>query len=905
MATRNPKTSKKPAPQVSTFAESVELLEELIDLIDDEDLQRAAVCFQQVAQLIEIGDWCNVSESENEDAMRLVAEGVAAVRVALSEDQEAADQATAEAITLSVEIATRFGDQLAQTIEDDPWFTVGSKGNEPEDADESAPQAPSAEEIGLLLSQLSPPTDQPASEHTKNIDTSVSDQQPIADAPDNDQVIDELREAFLDDAGSCLAAMEQAMLALESDPTDTRPLQDLGRELHTLKGASASIGLNRIAKFIHEVEDAIRVTESKGDTPDPQQLLGFVDSIREKVEAFRQPSPPQISPAPPTQSSPQTTQSPTVQTAATPVVNHVNFDEGQSDDETVRIKASRLNRLMDMLSELVMLRNERDSELANLMTINESLVESVSRLRMIQQAPQSQLRQDLKAAHQSEIGIDLDDGTQVADVASDILESAHQLRDCYEPVANGNHAVSQFIRNFRNELVELRRSPISGLFLRLRRAVSDAARSEEKQVKLKLEGETTGIDRSLQGRVFEPMLHIVRNSVSHGIESPAVRKAAGKTEFGTITMKAYSGPDLLVIEISDDGGGLDYDAIRRRGQERGLIAPNSSTSHEELAQLIFHPGFSTRDTANQISGRGVGMDVVAAALQRMRGWIEIDSIASQGTTIRLSLPLPSMIQHAMVFRSNGQLFAMPMQSVQSAGAPDKSYDLVHVNHLLGFGAESKTASPEMILFSGNGVCGEENASDQVAILVDEIVGPEEVVVRPLPKLFKQHPVCSGATLSSLGEPVLLLDPKQLVLASQNVDRTIDAETESRQKVLVVDDSATARLRVVNSLGRYGFDVVQARNGQEAWERLQEHQFAGVFSDIDMPRINGMQLLTKIKQDATQQDTPVTLISGRNEETIHQQATALGAVACLQKPISDTALDAVLQQMSLAPATSLL
>ena len=197
--------------------------------------------------------------------------------------------------------------------------------------------------------------------------------------------------------------------------------------------------------------------------------------------------------------------------------------------------------------------------------------------------------------------------------------------------------------------------------LAFRRAVSDAARAEDKQVQLQLGGEETGIERSLQSRLFEPLLHIVRNSVSHGIEDPQQRLADGKPEQGTITLRAESGPDLLVIEVCDDGQGLDFDAIRRRGLERGLITPEVS-SHRELAQLIFHPGFSTRQTTNQVSGRGVGMDVVASTLQRMRGWVNVDSSEGEGTKIRLSLPLPSMIQHVMVFRAGGQLFAVPITS---------------------------------------------------------------------------------------------------------------------------------------------------------------------------------------------------------------------------------------------------
>ena len=334
-------------------------------------------------------------------------------------------------------------------------------------------------------------------------------------------------------------------------------------------------------------------------------------------------------------------------------VPQLSFSEGPADDESVRVKSSQLNRLMDMLAELVMLRNRRETELAELQEIYHELIGSVSKMRLLSNEGH------LESINSKSI--------QLSELANDVLEAAQHLRDCARPVSEGNTAVSQFIRQFRQELVELRRTPVSGLFRRLQRVVRDAAQTESKQVQLQLVGEDAGIERSLQQRLYEPLLHIVRNSVCHGIESPEERTQAGKPVVGTITLEAKSGADLFVIEIRDDGRGLDYDAIRRRGVERGLLAADQAASREELSQLIFRPGFSTRQTANQVAGRGVGMDVVASTLQRMRGWLEVDSEPKKGTRIRLSFPLPSVIQHAMVFRSAGQLFALPMQSVRTAG----------------------------------------------------------------------------------------------------------------------------------------------------------------------------------------------------------------------------------------------
>jgi chemotaxis protein histidine kinase CheA len=446
--------------------------------------------------------------------------------------------------------------------------------------------------------------------------------------------------------------------------------------------------------------------------------------------------------------------------------------------------------------------------------------------------------------------------------------------------------------------------PVSGLFRRLHRAISDAARTEGKQVRVELVGEDTGIERSLQERIFEPLLHIVRNSVSHGIELPGERVASGKLSQGVVKLHAHSGPDLLVIEVHDDGRGLDYDAIRRRGIERGLIEVDKSISHAELARLIFHPGFSTRETANQLSGRGVGMDVVASTLERMRGWVEVDSEHGSGSLIRLSLPLPSMIQHAMVFRSGGQLFALPAQSVRRTGEFDSARAPKDLNRILSLGGNETSSQQDhsrraIIELATGSTTGEAGSGGDFALLVDRVLGPEEVVVRPMPPMLKSHPLCIGATLSGMGEVVLLLDPWGLAEAARGtgvVARSSPANdqacTKEQAKVLVVDDSKSARLRVTRALEKYPVTVVEVEDGQAAIELLAKEQFATVFSDIDMPRMSGLELLQAIKGEPRLESIPVIIISSRSIDTAGKQARSIGALEYIQKPLSPERFDAV-------------
>lgn len=813
-----------------------------------------------------------------------------------------------------------FGDsELEMELLDEGWDLVEDEALiEETDESDDALIAPTAEEIQALISQIGTIDSSESNENStlpRERPGSGASEEPFpglaSDLPASGRVIatadtvtigdldDELREAFMDDASSCVGSMEQSLLRLESEPSDSGALNQICRELHTLKGASASVGLSALADQLHQLEDALTDEHQSGRSPDINSLLNSIDSIRSQIAGSSAPAseptsnesalgePTSINPAPvvPT-ADPAADKSQSIKQ----VVTAPTFVDDSDDDESVRVKSSQLNRLMDMLAQLVMLRNRRGNELSELQEIYHELIGSVSKMRLLSNET------DPDSAVCSSI--------QLSEVANDVLEVAQQVRECSRPISEGNAAVSQFIREFREELVELRRTPIGGLFRRLQRVVRDAANAEGKEVRLELIGADAGIERALQQRLYEPLLHIVRNSVCHGIESPDDRQQNGKECCGTISLEARSGPDLFVIEIRDDGRGLDYDAIRRRGIESGLLTADHPATDQELSQLIFKPGFSTRQTADQIAGRGVGMDVVATTLQRMRGWLEVDSEANQGTRIRLSFPLPSVIQHALVFRAANQLFALPMQSIQATGGSESIGVEVALVDLLGQRTSNTTEPSQRITVAGD--VPKANSSDdhsgRVTLLVDEIVGPEELVVRPLPNLLKRHPYCSGATLSGMGSTVLFLDGRRMMASyrqsgssctseptPKSADR-VDPASTARPRVLVVDDSISARKRVVRSLRRYGVEIVEANDGRQALEIFKQESFAAIFSDMEMPHVSGMELLADVNSQESPSPPPVVIISSRHEVEFTGRAQELGANNYLIKPLTDEALD---------------
>ncbi len=391
-------------------------------------------------------------------------------------------------------------------------------------------------------------------------------------------------------------------------------------------------------------------------------------------------------------------------------------------------------------------------------------------------------------------------------------------------------------------------------------------------------------------------MHIVRNAVSHGVESESQRVASGKVATGTVSLEAHGGSNLMVITVRDDGRGLDYEALRRRGVEMGLIAADRHASRAELARLIFHPGFSTRSTTNEISGRGVGMDVVATALERMHSWIEVDSTPGQGTSVRLLIPLRSVIEHVMVFRAGGQEFGIPTQFVQFAGSPSSidtsDFPLAHISHIFEQIDSPPSSQPQLFVLARGWKAsdagsegsdaphpGGKRGEQRLGVLVDEIVGPEEVVVRPLPNLLGHQPLFTGVTLSGTGDIMLLFDSKRLLergLATTtgvgDVTWSVpaDDDSESQLTALVVDDSRSSRRALTQILQRHGYRIQEAADGVDAMRQLKDRSYDVIFTDLEMPQLNGMDLLREIRTNSRTSDIPVVIVSSRGEDTFRKR-----------------------------------
>ncbi len=807
-------------------------------------------------------------------------------------------------------------------VDDDDVGILQRPVNDETDENADAEEIPDSQ-IGLLLAALSDssrestessevsPGSNADREQTAQPVSKLQAQSVLDEAAKQELASDrEMLEAYLDDALRCLSSMEQAALVLEGSPETKEPIDQFCRELHTLKGASATVGLAGLASYLHDLESALELAFD-GGAPEvkTEPLFEAVDRVRAEIGSLQKNDIVSNAPSAPDSRPDGVPQAPTVKTEFTPFA--------ANDESSIRIRASKLDRLMDMLAELVVLRNRRESHVAEFNVFNEELARCASRLSFAEEQTQFDVNRETEILNP----FVRNSSCTFSEVAKDITAVSNGMRGLQKPVSIDNMAISRFIRDFRQELMQLRRIPVSGLFHRLQRAARDAAKSENKQIQVKVIGENAGLEQEIQERLFESLLHVVRNSVSHGIESNDKRIKAGKNALGTITLEASSSPQLLMIEVRDDGNGLDHEAVRRRAIEKGLLSPNHRTSNAELARLIFHPGFSTRDQASAVSGRGVGMDIVAKTIEKLHGRVDVESVAGQGTTIRLTIPLRTGIEHVMVFRSGGQLFALPMQSVTAAKSSNANIgEIARLSMSAAFSRIKGTSEREDVLLIRRAGCHDDCGAEgslqeksQVALAVDELIGPEEVVVRGLPNLLRKHPLFCGVTLSGSGEKVLLLNSERVLeFCEQCQPREHDDQNKSgiggtrkqsnKKRALVVDDSLTARHVLVKLLQRHEFVTAEAGDGIEAIERLHKEKFDLVLTDLDMPRFGGLELLSDI-QSGRYCKCPVVVVSSRNEEAFRTKAMDVGASEYVTKPVSELSITQLLDNLQLLSETS--
>lgn len=455
---------------------------------------------------------------------------------------------------------------------------------------------------------------------------------------------------------------------------------------------------------------------------------------------------------------------------------------------------------------------------------------------------------------------------------------------------------------------QTRMAPLSGIVGPLRLHVRELARSAGKEVEFVIDDGGAEADRQVLEQVRDMCLHLLRNAVDHGIESPDARQAQGKSPTGLIKLVATTTGDRLVLSLSDDGAGIDLERVRQQAIAVGLLSREQETVDQTtLLDLIFVPGFSTKSSVSVLSGRGVGLDVVRANVERMGGQIRVETALGRGTTFTLSLPLTLQRSHGLLIHVAGQTFAIPLDSLQRIMLADRErvrmlegravllvegrpLSLIPLGHVLGMSNESAVdlAEPKPVLILGVN-------ERQIACLVDAISEELELVVHRLPAPLQRVQFVSGAAILADGSVAPILDPVDMIRAAITARHTValpdrTATPPQAPAILVVDDSITTRTLEKNILEAAGYRVLLATNGQEALDQLRAAQANGgcqlVLSDVDMPRLNGFELTERIRSDPQLRHLPVVLVTSLDSPTDRERGLAAGADAYIVKRAFD-------------------
>jgi chemosensory pili system protein ChpA (sensor histidine kinase/response regulator) len=495
----------------------------------------------------------------------------------------------------------------------------------------------------------------------------------------------------------------------------------------------------------------------------------------------------------------------------------------------------------------------------------------------------------------------------LAETASDVASIQALLESLTQEAQNLLLQQGRTITELQNGLMRTRMVSFQRHVQRLSRIVRQAAADTSKQAELVVEGASGELDRQVLERMLPPFEHLLRNAVVHGIETPEQRRAAGKSETGQIRLALRREGAEVIVDVSDDGAGMNIDAIRAKAETLGLIRTDQPLSDEEAMQLVLEPGFSTAENLTQAAGRGVGMDVVATEVKKLGGALHMESTAGQGSRFTIRLPFTLAVSHALIVRIGDEHYALPLPTVEGVvriareevaqhllnDSPSyvyggHKYRFQHLGVFIGMEAgplpEQEPTLPVVLVRAGELSTG---------LVADELVGSREIVVKPVGPQIASIRGISGATILGDGRIVVILDIGALVRAGWRGRAT--AATVPREKLdrrivaLVVDDSITVRRVTQRLLERNGMRVLTARDGMDAVTVMEEHVPDVVLLDIEMPRMDGYEVAAHMRANPRLKDVPIIMITSRVGEKHRARAIELGVDEYLGKPYQESQL----------------
>ncbi|MDN4057921.1 Hpt domain-containing protein [Massilia sp. YIM B02769] len=786
---------------------------------------------------------------------------------------------------------------------------------EEEEAQDLAPAA-AGEEASLAESLAVPELEAVALPVT--LDESLAAPALAAEPALHDELDSDLLPVFLEEAADLLPQIGNGLRQWQQDPQDTAPAQGLLRTLHTVKGSARMAGAMRIGQHTHELETQVENMVHAGTTA-PSAFDELMASYDQALVLFEQLVKPAAAPeaaGADVDNDVEQTQAGVPAPARLPAAP---VAEVQTEARTplVRVRADILDRLVTQAGEVSITRSRLENQMGVLKTALNDFSDNLGRLRRqlreVEMQAESQIASRMSIAGEREFDpLEFDRFTRLQELTRMMAESVNDVASFQESLARSVDganeelaAQSRMTRDLQRDLMRVRMVPFASLSERLFRVARQTAKETDKRVNLDIRGGGVEIDRSVLEQMAAPFEHLLRNAIVHGIEPRAARTQAGKNETGEVLVQVSQQGNEVVLQFSDDGAGLDLERIRAKARAVGLVEPEAEIGDKDAAELIFAPGFSTADTLTELAGRGVGMDVVRSEAQALGGRVVIASSAGEGTRFTIHLPLTLAVTQVVLVASAGKTYALPstlVEQVQPVREPDLAAaaaagvlevqgQVLPFHYLPALLGEAETfepglrSRPVMLLHSGG---------ERIALQVDEVLGNREVVIKNLGPQLARVPGIAGATVLGSGDIVLILNPLALGRNAGTAAPMIDVPLHPvpavhKPTVMVVDDSLTVRRVTQRFLEREGYRVALAKDGVDALEQLPEVRPDLMLVDIEMPRMDGFDLVRHVRSDASTQAIPVIMITSRTADKHRNYAMGLGVNAYFGKPFQEPVL----------------
>ncbi|PWB49288.1 MAG: hybrid sensor histidine kinase/response regulator [Nitrosomonadales bacterium] len=732
-----------------------------------------------------------------------------------------------------------------------------------------------------------------------------------------DDIDAELLPIFLEEAEDLFPLVGTELRAWRSNTSDSQASNNLQRALHTIKGSARMAGAMRLGELTHNMEAQVLAAAESGHLPPDlfDTLENEFDRMGDVLDHLRHGTPQEETVAP---SAARITPAAATATAAAALA----AEPEAAAKAMLRVRADVVDRLVNEAGEVSIARSRIEGEMQGFKRSLFDLTESISRLRNqlreIEIQAESQMQSQLSHAKESNADFDplefdrftrLQEVTRMmAESVNDVASVQHNLLKNLDETEAALLAQSRMTKDLQQELLRTRMVPLASISERLYRVVRQTSKELGKRANLDIIGEQVELDRSVLEKITAPFEHLLRNAVDHGLESQDQRLAAGKLETGSIELQARQEGNEILITLSDDGRGIDLAGIRAKAVEQGLLAADAEAAPAQLIELIFAQGFSTAAEVTQVSGRGIGMDVVRNEIASLGGRVEAASEAGKGTTFSIYLPLTLAVTQAVLVRSGNTVYALPstmvdqVQELKANALADvyrkqevlwqgNHYPLHYFPRLLG-DLESVPAVQRyttiMLLHSG---------VQRVAIHVDELIGNREIVVKNIGPQLARVPGIAGATVLGNGKVVLILNPVQLaqrhdipaLVTQQAAAPAAGQPTAAAPVVMIVDDSLTVRKITSKLLTREGYLVVTAKDGVDALQALEDVTPQVMLVDIEMPRMDGFELTKNVRGNAKTAHIPIIMITSRTAEKHRNYAQELGVNVYLGKPYQEEEL----------------